>query len=139
MSHFITEVIIPPTPAGKIKSAISQVLAPFNESRPEDMDTDVSPGLGFWDWWRIGARFFGTKWRRKHDPDGTRTKAFQEAAFAAEIGYRASRWQARGRRAGPTRQDRRPLARALPGGRDRRVRPGPARATPWTTDSAPAT
>ena len=41
--------------------------------------------------------------------------------------------------AGPTRQDRRPLARALPGGRDRRVRPGPARATPWTTDSAPAT
>lgn len=55
--HYMLEIIMPPT--DKIEEAVTEIMAPFNESLPqEDYNRNSHP---FWDFWVIGGRFAGSK------------------------------------------------------------------------------
>jgi hypothetical protein len=56
MSHYHTEVVIPPT--DDIEGAIDKLMAPFNEQCDEE---DGDRRHAFWDWFVIGGRWSGEK------------------------------------------------------------------------------
>jgi len=65
MSHYHTEIVMPPCEDKDIEAAVTEIMEPFDENR-EDEDRDRS----FWDFWVIGGRWAGTKLLAGFDPEG---------------------------------------------------------------------
>lgn len=57
MSHYHLEIVMPPT--ADVHAAVTQILAPFDESL--DREDEAANGHPFWDWWVIGGRWAGEK------------------------------------------------------------------------------
>jgi hypothetical protein len=55
--HYHTEIILPPV--SDIKSAIDQIMKPFDENGAPGYN--ITHGHAFWDYWRIGGRWSGHK------------------------------------------------------------------------------
>ena len=53
--HFHCEIILPPT--DDIKTAVAQIMAPFDENL--DSDDENASSYRFWDWFVIGGRWSG--------------------------------------------------------------------------------
>lgn len=60
MSHYHTEILLPPT-ASDIPKAIAEIMQPFDEN------DDDNGGCAFWDFYVIGGRFSGTKNVARYD------------------------------------------------------------------------
>lgn len=54
--HYHLEIIMPPT--DDVESAVTEILAPFDENERDGEDASSCP---FWDWWVIGGRWSGDK------------------------------------------------------------------------------
>ena len=61
--HYYCEIIIPPT--DDIQGAVDSIMKPFDE-QPEGEDRNCNP---FWDYWKIGGRWAGTKLLARYDKE----------------------------------------------------------------------
>src|SRR6185312_2392586 len=69
--HYQLEIIMPPV--ADVKTAVAQILEPFDE---QGEDEDGNPNAhGFWDWYVIGGRWAGAKLEAMFGPE--RLKAFR--------------------------------------------------------------
>lgn len=62
--HFHLEIIMPPT--DDVPAAVESILKPFSED--SDVRGEDGRGEPFWDWWQLGGRYSGSKYRSSLDP-----------------------------------------------------------------------
>lgn len=62
--HYHLEIVMPPT--DHVKAAVEKILEPFNE-QPDSSDEDHDTRHAFWDFWVIGGRWAGAKWKQSLD------------------------------------------------------------------------
>ena len=63
--HYHLELILPPSAAGNVKQAASEVLAPFDENADKSSHA-------FWDFWNVGGRYANRHVEDRLDPDQMR-------------------------------------------------------------------